>query len=256
MEFGRLTVALLVFLRVSALVMTSPLFGRKNLPNRIKIGFCAAISFLFFMELIPADQNIVLDNILVLALLCVKELMFGVLLGYVSYLFVNMTFTAGQLIDMQMGFGMVSVLDVNSNISVPITGNLFNLAILISFFAVNGHLKLIDILHRTFEVMPIGDVTISTNIAVIGVEVFSTAFLLAVNVAFPVIAAGIITELALGVIIRTVPQINVFSIGFPIKILMGFGMMLLMSSIFVTFTSTIFDKMFVGLEQMFAAMVG
>ena len=256
MDFGRLNVALLVFLRVSGLVMSSPLFGRKNLPNLAKIGFCAALTYLFFVESVPVEQTFVYDNVLVLILLCLKELMFGMVLGYISYLFINLTFTGGQLIDMQMGFGMVSVLDVQSNISVPVTGNILNIATLLAFFGVNGHHRLIQIVYSTIKLVPVGSVNISPNIAVSAMEVFSTSFLLAVNVALPIIAAGLMTELALGVIIRSVPQINVFSIGYPIKILVGLFMLMLMIPIFGAFTSTIFDQMFVGLEKMFSAMVG
>lgn len=256
MDYGRLNLALLVFLRVSGLVVSSPLFGRKNLPNMAKIGFCAALTYLFFMEGVDPNEVIVYDNFLVLVLLCVKELLFGVVLGFISYLFMNLTFTTGQLVDMQMGFGMVSILDVQSNISVPVTGNLLNIAILITFFAVNGHYRLIQIVYATLEAVPVGSVSISGNLAVTAVEVFSMSFLLATNVSFPIIAAGLITEIALGVIIRSVPQLNVFSIGYPIKIILGFIMILVLIPIFIGFTSTIFDEMFVGLEKMFAAMMG
>lgn len=255
MEYGRLNLALLVFLRVTGLIMTSPLFGRRNMPNISKIGFSLAISYLFFVESFSVTDVVVYDSLLVLGLLCLKEVLFGVVISFISYLFMNLTFTAGQLIDMHMGFGMVSVMDVQSNISVPIMGNLLNIAILVAFFGVNGHHKLIQILHATFRVMPVGSVQVSSNIAYAAVEVFSTSFLLAINVAMPVIAAGLITEIALGVVIRSVPQLNIFSIGFPIKIVVGFVMMLVMIPIFVAFTSTIFDEMFVGLEKMFAAMV-
>lgn len=256
MDFGRLNVALLLLLRVSGLVMSSPLLGRKNLPNNAKVGFCVAVTYLFFVEAIPADMTIVYDNVLVLALLCVKELLFGVILGFISYLFMNLLFTSGQLIDMQMGFGMVSVLDVQSNISVPVTGNILNLATLIAFFGVNGHHRLIQIIYTTLEKVPIGSVNISSNIAVSAMEVFTMSFLLAVNVSLPIVAAGLMLEIALGVIIRSIPQVNVFSIGYPIKILGGLFMLMLIIPVFMAFTSTIFDQMFVGLEKMFAAMVG
>lgn len=256
MEYGRLDLALLLFLRVSGLIMSSPLFGRRNIPNMAKIGFCAAITYLFFVETVPITEVLVYENVLTFVLMCLKELMFGVILGYISYLFMNLTFTAGQLIDMQMGFGMVSVLDVQSNISVPVTGNLLNIAILLTFFGVNGHLRLIQVVHSTVVNVPLGQVTLSPNMAYAAVQVFSTSFLLAANVAFPIIAAGLLTEIALGVIIRSVPQLNIYSVGFPTKIAVGFVIILVTIPVFIGFTSTIFNQMFVGLERMFAALMG
>lgn len=256
MDYGRLNLALLLFLRVSGLIVSSPLFGRRNIPNIAKIGFCAAITYLFFIDSVPPTDVIVYNNLLVFVLLCVKELLFGVVLGYISYLFMNLTFTAGQLIDMQMGFGMVSVLDVQSNISVPVTGNVLNIAILLTFFGVGGHHRLIRVLHSTLQAMPVGSVNISSNIAVAAVEVFTTSFVLAINVAFPIIASGLLIEIALGVIIRSVPQLNIFSIGYPTKILVGFIMIMVMIPIFIGFTSTIFNQMYSSLETMFAALMG
>lgn len=256
MEYGRLDLALLLFLRVSGLVLSSPLLGRKNIPNTAKIGFCIAITYLFFVDTVPITQVLAYQNFLTFVLMCMTELVFGVILGYISYLFMNLTFTAGQLIDMQMGFGMVSVLDVQSNISVPVTGNLLNIAILLTFFSVNGHLRLIQVLHSTVELVPLGGVSLSGNLAVAAVEVFSTSFLLAINVAFPLIAAGLLTEIALGVIIRSVPQLNIYSVGFPTKIAVGFIIILVTIPVFIGFTSTIFNQMFIGLEKMFAALVG
>ena len=80
--------------------------------------------------------------------------------------------------------------------------------------------------------------------------------MLAINVAFPIIASGLLIEIALGVIIRSVPQLNIFSIGYPTKILVGFIMIMVMIPIFIGFTSTIFNQMYSSLETMFAALMG
>lgn len=254
---ARLDIVLLLFLRVSALIFSSPIFGRRNIPNMVKIGFCAVITYLFFVEAVPADQTLVYANWLVYALLCVKELMFGLVMGYICNLFFTLTFTAGQLIDMQMGFGMVNILDVQSNISVPMIGNFLNIVILIVFFLANGHHRLIQILYVTVNRMPVGSVQLALpKLALVAAQLFSMAFLLAINVALPIIAAGLLGEAAMGLIIRSVPQLNVFSIGLPAKVLLGFVVLFFMVPVFVGFSNTIFNEMFYGLERMFAAFLG
>ncbi len=256
MEFGRISLALLMFLRVGALVVSSPIFGRINLPNMAKIALVIAISYLFFQIVVPNDAVLNYDNIIVFIMLCLEEILIGIILGYVSYMFINLAFTAGQLIDMQMGFGMVSILDVQSNISVPISGNLLNIALLLSFFASDGHLKLIAILFRTFEAVPLGTIVINENLALVALELFSLSFVLAISVAFPIIASGLLTEVALGVIMKSVPQVNIYSIGFLIKIVAGLVMLVFLIPIFVAFTSNIFEFMFEGLESIFATLGG
>lgn len=252
-----LDVLFLLFLRVSGLLFTAQVFGRNNLPNMAKIGMCAAITYLFFIDLVPVGYALAYESTLTFVLLAVKELVFGLILGYVTNLFLTLVYTAGQLIDMQMGFGMVNIMDVQNNISIPMIGNFLNIALLLIFFTANGHLHLIKILGSTVVRIPIGSVSFSAaDFALVAAELFSKAFLLGVNIALPIIAAGLLTEIVLGVIIRGVPQLNVFSIGIPIKVFLGFAMLMVLLPIFGAFTSSIFNEMYIGLDNMFAALVG
>lgn len=240
---------ILVFIRVTALIVSSPIFGRKNVPNIIKICFCLLLTYIVF----TAYQNapdIYYSGILEYVLLCIKEMLFGLVLGYVTTLFFSIAQIAGYVIDMQMGFGMVNVFDVQSNISVPLTGNFLYIIMIVSFFGVNGHLQLINILYATYRQIPAGAVTLNPKIAVTALEVFIQAFLLAINVAMPMIASGLLGEVAMGFIIRTVPQMNVFVVGIPLKILLGFLILLLVLPVYVLFTGEIFKNLFASIQKM------
>ena len=162
---------ILIFLRVTALIVSSPVFGRRNLPNIIKICFCIVLTYVIFTAYTNVPQ-VRYNGILEYALLCIKELLFGLVLGYVTTLFFSIAQTAGYAIDMQMGFGMVNVFDVQSNISVPMTGNFLNIILLVTFFGVNGHLQLIRILQATFRQIPIGAVSFDPKIGLTALEVF------------------------------------------------------------------------------------
>lgn len=246
---------ILMFLRVSSLIISSPIFGRKNLPNTLKIGFCLLIAYVIYSS--TADiKAIHYGSIIEFVLLCMKELLFGLVLGYVTTLFFSIVKTAGQVMDMQMGFGMVNVMDVQNNVKIPVTGNLLSIVMLLSFFSVNGHLKLIYIVKATFTNIPVGAVRLNPLIGLTTLEVFVLAFVLAINVALPMIAAGLLGEVLLGVIVRAIPQMNIFVVGIPLKIILGFMMLLLIIPIFVNFSGTLFDHMFESIDRMIMGLAG
>jgi flagellar biosynthetic protein FliR len=250
---GRIEYFLLLFLRITALIVSSPVFGRKTLPNAVKIALCLMIAFVVFSAA-PAAQAPAYGNLAEYVFLCIKEILFGLILGYVTTLFFSIVQTAGATIDMQIGFGMASIYDAQSNVSVPVTGNLLNIVLVVCFFAVNGHLKLIRIVMQTFDVMPVGQVHLNLSLAQIAMEVFTLSFVLALNVAMPMIVAGLLAELVLGVIVRMVPQMNMFVVSIPLKILLGFLVMIITIPVYVSFTNVLFDRMFGAIEKMFEAM--
>lgn len=244
---------ILLMLRVSALIISSPIFGRKNVPGPAKIGFCLVLSYVIFAGH-PPTSPIEYSGIVEFAVMGVKELLFGLVLGYVSTLFFSVAQTAGYIIDTQVGFGMVSVLDVQSGTAVPVTGNFLYIVLIVCFFGVNAHHQLISILSATVENIPVGAVTLSPQLGTTALEVFTMAFLLAVNVAMPVIAAGLMGEVIMGVVVRTVPQMNIFVVGIPLKIILGFLVLLVMMPLYVSFTGTIFNNMFTGIARMFSTL--
>jgi flagellar biosynthetic protein FliR len=123
--------------------------------------------------------------------------------------------------------------------------------LLIIFFSVNGHLKLIDILYHTIETVPVGTSAVAPEILWAAAEVVSKSFVLSVMVAMPVLAAGLITEIALGVTIKTVPQLNMFVIGIPVKIIIGLFMLILTLTVFADFSKVIISKAFDMIGMMF-----
>ena len=245
---------ILTFIRVTALIVSSPIFGRKNLPNMLKICFCLLITYVIFSS--GTSGRVQYHNILEFAMLCIKELLFGMVLGYVTTLFFSIVQTSGQVMDMQMGFGMVNVFDVQNNINIPITGSLLNVLLLITFFSVNGHLQLIYIIKTTFSHIPVGGVVLNPLIGYTALEVFALAFVLAVNVAMPMIAAGLLGEVLLGFVVRAIPQMNIFVVGIPLKILLGFLMLMLILPVYVQFTGTIFEQMFASMNKMMTGLAG
>ena len=245
---------LLMLFRVSGLIFPSPLFGRVNLPAPAKISLCLALTALFFIYR-PFYLPIAYNSLLSFVFLCLCELLLGVSLAFVTNLFFTLAFTAGHMIDMQIGFGIVNVYDIQNNTQIPMIGNLLNLMLLLVFFGVNGHHRLISIIDATLVPLPLGHLTFNPQIGLVALEVFALSFTLGIMIALPVIASGLVLEICFGVIVRTVPQINMFVVGIPLKLLVGFVILLFALPAFMGFSETVFSEMFSGVEKMFATFI-
>lgn len=251
--FSKTDYFVLVLFRVGGLVFTSPVFGRTQLPAKAKIGLTAALGYLLFVTLPPAQ--IEYNSLIGFALICMSELLIGIALAFVTNIFFALNFVAGQLIDMQIGFGIVNVYDPQNNTQIPMMGNLLNLIMLIVFFSVNGHHRLIQIIYVTAEKLPIGNLVFSPSIGMTALEIFTMSFVLGVMVALPVIASALIMEIGFGALIRTVPQINMFVIGIPAKLIVGLVVMFFIIPVYVNFTGKVFEEVFMGIEKMFSTFV-
>lgn len=248
---GHWDYTLLLFIRVSGIILPSPIFGRKTVPSMIKISFCLFLTYLFLIALPFPGTGLLYQTIPEYILLCVRELAFGLVLCFAVTMFFNLVYIAGHLIDTQIGFGIVSVYDIQNNSQIPMTGNLLNIVYLILFLSVNGHLKWISILYATFEKIPVGHVLISKDLALAAIEAFALSFVLAVMMAMPIIAFGLILELAMGVMIRSVPQMNMFVIGIPVKVLLGLTVLLITVPAMIAFSNTVFTDMFQSVSRLF-----
>lgn len=244
--------ALLLFIRVSGLIMPSPIFGRRNLPSIIKISFCILLTCLFFVSFPLPEGGVSARAPIEYFFMCFKELLFGLTMGFLLTMFFNIAIMAGQLMDMQIGFGMASVFDIQFNSQIPVAGNIMNLILLVLFFSMNGHLKLIEMIHTTIVQIPIGQVYLSPELALAIIGSFCQSFVLAIMLAMPLLASGIVLEMAMGVLLRAVPQMNMFVVGIPMKLLIGLIMLLIMIPAFTGFSEKIFNELFLAIGQTFS----
>jgi len=246
---------ILILFRVSGLILSSPIFGRVNVPMVAKLGLVATLSFLLF-SLFPQTVAVQYSTLLSFALVCAGELLLGMALAYVINIFFSLVaFTAGQLIDMQIGFGIVNVFDAQNNTQVPMMGNVLNIMLILMFYAVNGHLRLIEMIYLTIERMPIGTLVFSPMIGITALELFMRAFMLGVMMALPIIASGLTLEICFGMMMRAVPQIHMFVVGIPMKMLVGLILFMVTLPVFGGFSARIFDELFLGIEKMFANFI-
>ncbi len=243
---------LYIFLRVAALFTLSPVLGKKNAPPGLKILLSLFLTYVLINLFPPVQQETGLYEFINN---CIKELITGLSMGFVTTLFFSAVLSAGHIIDTQIGFGMAQLFDQRTESQVPLVGNMLHIFFLVLFFITNSHHTLIRILAETFVLMPPGNFEINLDIGVVMVEFFLLTVALTLRLAMPVMAAMFITETALGIVIRTVPQMNMFVVGIPIKIIVGFVVMVLTVPVFFGLSGNMFDLMFTSIRELARRMV-
>lgn len=212
---------LLTFFRISLLVFLLPFFGGESLPKTVKAALCLSMA-LGLWPALSFSGIAYPGNIWEIMLMLIGELVLGFTLGLVVRFVFAAIQTAGQVIGFQMGFAMMNVVDPLTGVSEAITAHFLYMVSLLTFLSLNGHLYLLKGLSQSFELVPPGALFLSEELAN---QIFSFStrmFILAVKIAAPVMAAVFLVDLALGLIARAAPQMNVLFIGFPLKIIVGF----------------------------------
>lgn len=250
--FLKIDILLLVFIRFLGFFITSPIFGGSNAPIYSKIGFSFIISTIL-LSTMPTITVTYDNHILGYLVLILKEMIVGMLFGFIIYLILSIFYLAGQLIDYQIGFSMVSVLDPLSNIQVPITGNLYYFMVLTIFLLINGHHKIIQALFYSYEVLPIGEVILNNELIGYYIIILTNMFTIAIKIASPIIGAILILDVALGILARTAPQMNMFVIGLPLKLIIGLMCLIVVVPLFTMIYDFVEEEMF---RQLFTVIKG
>jgi flagellar biosynthesis protein FliR len=207
-------------LRIGGFVAAAPIASETTIPSQIKIIMTLALTVLVApLAPVPSALSIFSGAGVLTA---VQEILIGISIGMVMQLaFEALTF-AGQTISMTMGLGFATLIDPQRGASVPVLGQMFMIMGTLTYLAINGHLVLLGALANSFQTLPIGAANIDKDfllaVAIWGGRIFETGLL----VALPVVIALVIVNLALGVITRAAPQLNLFGIGFTITLMCGF----------------------------------
>ena len=211
---------LLVFARVFGIFAFNPLFSRKNIPSIVKIGSTLALTIVIAMSVIN-NVHIQYDSVPLLAIAVVKEGFIGVVLGFLTQLFLSSILVGGELMDMQAGLGMAKIYDPASGIQMSLFGTVLTYMFIMYFFVTNCHLSYIKIFAISYDFIPVGFKKIDPNVLTLLVNYFGTVLTLAMKLAIPLVVAEIILEFCMGVLMKAVPQIQVMQVNIQLKLLFG-----------------------------------
>ena len=210
---------LLPLFRVAAVLMVMPIIGTQLVPQRVRLYMALAITLLLVPVLpeMPQIDALSMRSMFLIA----EQILIGAMLGFSLQLFFHIFVFAGQLVSMQMGLGFASMMDPATGVSVPVLGQFLLMLVSLLFLAMNGHLVVFEVLAESFVTLPVGQTLDVGHFAILAGRlswVIGAALLLAL----PAVSALLVINIAFGVMTRAAPQLNIFTIGFPLTLIMGF----------------------------------
>lgn len=209
---------LLPLFRIAALLMTMPVIGTQLVPLRVRLYLALAICLVLMPNLpaMPQVEALSLPTFILIA----QEVLIGVMLGFTLQLFFHAFVIAGQIVATQMGLGFASMVDPANGISVAVIGQFLLMLVTLLFLAMNGHLVVFEVLAESFVTLPVGGGFLVEHYWELANKlgwVIGAALILVL----PAITALLVVNLAFGVMTRAAPQLNIFSIGFPLTLVIG-----------------------------------
>jgi len=235
---------LLVLTRVSGIFLLAPFFGSLNIPVYIRAGTAFAIAMVLFPVIDQQGIPQIPQSVVGYMLAVIVELIVGWLIGFVAYVTFAAIHMAGKLLDMQVGFAVVNVVDPTSGQQIPLLGSfLYNLGIII-FLVTNGHHMVISGLFESFQMIPVLGATFDLSISDLMVDMTGGIFVTGMKIALPVLFAILLTDVGLGVLARTMPQMNIFVVGIPAKIVIGLFVLSIALPFYILFLDVMFNEMY------------
>lgn len=212
------------FVRIAALATTAPIFSHRSVPRPTRVALAVLVTIVVAPTLPPA--GFVSPFSAAGIVLILQQLLIGAAIGFTMQIVFAAADLAGEVIGLQMGLSFGTFVDPRTADPVPIVGSFLSLTMMLVFLALNGHLMLLAGLVGSFDSFPVGGLK-STGaldarlIVLYGRELFA----LGVTLALPVIGAMLLANVALGVLTRTAPQLNLFAVGFPVTLATGLAML-------------------------------
>jgi flagellar biosynthesis protein FliR len=217
----KLQIFLLISLRAAGLFIAAPIIGHKTIPTMIKVSMAillAAILIPMVSEM-PLPQ---IDSIWILGAIAIKETVIGLIIGFFFTLLFHAVLMSGNIIGYQIGLLVAQVIDPESNGNVSMVGEFLYILATLIFLAINGHHAILSAFADSYRMVPIGVFDFSGPAGDMIIKFTAYTFTIAIKLVAPVIITLFLVTVSLGVIARTVPQMNIFIVGLPLKIGVGF----------------------------------
>ena len=237
---------LFVLFRVGAMIIFVPILGSRQIPGILKIGLMLFISIAIF----PVVQNRPMpepEGLFELSKFLMVDVTIGLGIAYISRLIFTAVQVAGTVVDFQMGFGVVNVIDPQTDTQVSVTAQFQNILAIFIFLAIDAHHYIFQAIVDSFFVINPFEINFSSVTPEYMLHLFSATFITAVKISAPIMAILFFLSVGLGLVARTVPQMNVFIVGFPLQI----GIGLLMVGLSISFFSILVQNEMHGLPGKF-----
>jgi flagellar biosynthesis protein FliR len=212
---------LLVFARIGTMIMLMPGLGEVNIPVRIRLGIALSLT-LILLPLHQGAYQVNLENLAPLPVLLVHEILVGLILGATARVTISALTVAGSVIAQQLGLGFVTAVDPTQGQQGIVVGNLLTILGITLLFATDLHHLVIAALTESYRIFRPGELMSSGDVAMLATKTFALAFKIGVQLSAPFLVFGIVFNLGLGILARLMPQMQVYFVGAPLSILLGF----------------------------------
>lgn len=255
LNFGidQIIIWLLVFCRTTGIFSVAPIYGNAHVPVYTRVGLAACLAFIF-TPMVAAGHVAPPTDLITLTFAIVRESAVGLAIGFVGMLLFMVIQSAAELIDLQMGLGFASLVDPNNQHS-SIVGQFYYIIATLIFLSVNAHHMLLEGLADSFSVIPLGHMTFNPAATGTIITIFNHLFVAAIKIGGPIIGVILLTDVALGILARTVPQLNVLVVGFPAKIFVGLATIIVAMPAVVVVMHNLFGNLYGDIHVISRAMV-
>lgn len=212
---------MLVFARVGAMVMLLPGFGESNIPVRIKL----AIALLLTLIILPLQRSayqLDMTSMSGLGVMLVHEIAIGIVLGATARVTLSALAVAGSVIAQQLGLGFVTAVDPTQGQQGVLIGNFLSILGMTLLFATDTHHLVISALNESYRIFSPGELMPSGDVAALATRAFATAFKIGMQLSAPFLVFGLVFNIGLGVLARLMPAMQVYFVGVPLSIMLGF----------------------------------
>lgn len=248
---NNIIVFIMVFTRLAGMLSSAPLFATYPIPMPIKVLLSATVAFIVYPIVSNTVGLQIPDNMIALTLFLIKEFFIGFLIGFIArFLFIGVQI-AGQTLGIQMGITMGQVLDPSSGGQSPVVGQIYVYIATIVFITLNAHHWLFTAVYKSFETIPPGMEFVFTVALVKQVALlFSHMFVISFQIILPIFCVLFISEVLMGFMSKMMPQMNIFMVALPVKIGMGFGLMLMFAAPTITYLAYTVEKYMAGILKL------
>ncbi|WP_413381577.1 flagellar biosynthetic protein FliR [Alkalihalobacillus sp. 1P02AB] len=246
---------LLVLMRVLAFIAVLPIYGHRTIPVTHKIGLSA---FLAWVMIFTIDNPVVEINGTYF-LLIIKEVLVGLMVGLIAMIMMYAIQVAGGFIDMNMGFLIANVVDPQTGAQSPLVGSYLYTFALLFLLLINGHHLMLDGVFYSYQFIPLDQVFLPFGdeaVVYFVAESFAKMFMIAFQMALPIVGSLFLVDVALGMVSRTVPQMNVFVVGMPLKILVGLLLLTVFMGVFFMGVQALMNEMIVTMRTLMQMLGG
>ena len=233
---------LVIAMRIAGFVFVAPFFSNSSMPQRAKLLLSFSVALVSFF-VIPQDEPLQYSGVIGYAGIIISEAIAGMILGLFCNLAMFILSFAGQLADMEIGLSMVTQFDTTNNIQVTITSNILTYAVMLTMVVTNMHLYILRAVIDSFVLIPVGKVVFSPEFYKGYLGYLIDFMVLAFRIILPVFAALLVVNAILAVLAKAAPQMNMFVIGFQLKIFVGLAVLTIMMMFLPSISEMIFDEM-------------